>query len=64
MELQKLTVKVFTEKPDSVPLTDFITIFHSWIQASDGAYHDVADYSHMHAGPGIVLVANEANVRT
>ena len=25
-------------------------------------YHDVADYSHMHAGPGIVLVANDANV--
>jgi len=62
MELQKLNVKFFTERPDAVPLTDFIEIFHGWIQATDGVYHDVADYSHMHAGPGIVLIANDANV--
>jgi hypothetical protein len=62
MELQKLNVKLFVEQPNSIPLTDFIEIFHSWIQASDGVYHDVADYSHMQAGPGIVLVANDAHV--
>ena len=45
-----------------MPLTDFIDVFHGWIEATDGVYHDVADYSHMHAGPGIVLVANNANV--
>lgn len=62
MELQKLTVKFFVEQPSTVPLTDFIEIFHGWIQATDGAYHDVADYSHMQAGPGIVLVAADANL--
>ena len=62
MDLQKLNVKFFAEAPDSVPLTDFIDIFHGWIQATDGYYHDVADYSHMQDGPGIVLVANDANV--
>lgn len=62
MEIQKLAVKVFAEKPDSIPLTDFIGVFHGWIQATDGLYHDVADYSHMPAGPGIVLVANRANL--
>ena len=62
MDLQKLNVKFFVEAPDTVPLTDFIDIFHGWIQATDGDYHDVADYSHMQAGPGIVLVANDANV--
>jgi hypothetical protein len=62
MELQKINVKVFTEEPNQVPLTDFIDVFHGWIQASDGVYHDVADYSHMRAGPGIVLVADAANV--
>src|SRR5262245_30254100 len=62
MELQKLTVKFFVERPSTVPLTDFIEIFHGWIQATDGVYHDVADYSHMQAGPGIVLVAADANL--
>lgn len=62
MELQKLTVKIFTTPPDLAPLTDFIDVFHGWIQSSDGDYHDVADYSHMTAGPGIVLIANDANV--
>ena len=62
MELQKINVKVFTAEPNQVPLTDFIDIFHGWIQATDGVYHDVADYSHMQAGPGIVLVAADANV--
>ena len=62
MELQKINVKLFVENPDSVSLTDFIDIFHGWIQATDGDYHDVADYSHMQAGPGVVLVASDANV--
>jgi hypothetical protein len=62
MELQKLNVKLFVEPSGPVPLTDFIEIFHSWIQATDGIYHDVADYSHMDAGPGIVLIANDANI--
>ena len=62
MDLQKLNVKFFVEPPDTVALTDFIDIFHGWIQATDGDYHDVADYSHMQSGPGIVLIANDANV--
>jgi hypothetical protein len=62
MELQKINIKVFSTEPNKVPLTDFIDIFHGWIQATDGVYHDVADYSHMQAGPGIVLVADDANV--
>jgi hypothetical protein len=62
MELQKINVKVFIAEPNNIPLTDFIDIFHNWIQATDGVYLDVADYSHMQAGPGIVLVADDANV--
>lgn len=62
MDLQKINVKVFVADPDGIPLVAFVPIFHSWIQATDGKYHDVADYSHMHAGPGILLVAHEANL--
>ena len=62
MELQKVNVKIFVEEPHGVPLGDFIEVFHGWIQNTDGVYHDVADYSHMQAGPGIVLVASDAHV--
>lgn len=62
MELQKLNVKFFVAESAQVPLTAFIDVFHSWIQATDGIYYDVADYSHVRSGPGIVLVAHEANI--
>ncbi|HUK42629.1 MAG TPA: hypothetical protein VLX11_16355, partial [Candidatus Acidoferrales bacterium] len=62
MELQKINVKFFVAESNKVPLTHFIDVFHGWIQATDGVYHDVADYSHMQEGPGIVLIATDANV--
>ena len=62
MELQKINFKIFASGPNGVPLAAFIPIFHSWIQATRGDYHDVADYGHMQAGPGILLVAHEANI--
>ncbi|OGQ17201.1 MAG: hypothetical protein A3C54_04715 [Deltaproteobacteria bacterium RIFCSPHIGHO2_02_FULL_60_17] len=62
MDLQKINVKFFAAGSGAVRLTDFIDIFNSWIQSSEGEYYDVADYSHMQAGPGIVLVTHEANI--
>lgn len=62
MDLQKINVKIFSQPPDRAALTDFIDLFHGWIQETDGIYHDVADYSHMQDGPGILLVADSANV--
>ena len=62
MDLQRINVKFFVANPEGIPLTAFIDIFHAWIQASDGDYHDVADYSHIHAGPGILLVSHEADI--
>lgn len=62
MDLQKLNVKFFVASREGIRLTDFIDIFNSWIQGSDGDYYDLADYSHMHAGPGILLISHEANI--
>lgn len=62
MDLKKIGVKFFTRGADDPPLADFISVFHSWIQETDGAYFDVADYTHVNAGPGVLLVAHEANV--
>ncbi len=63
MELHKLGVKVFAEDADTLNLLDLIPVFHRWIQARslDGMLIDVADYSHVHAGPGILLLAHEGN---
>lgn len=61
MELQKINVKFYLET-DELPLAAFIPVFHAWIQATDGEYHDVADYSHVQHGPGVILVSHEANV--
>ncbi len=66
MDLNKINVKFFVADPDGaspgVSLDAFIGVFNSWIQASDGEYYDLADYGHVPAGPGIVLVAHEANI--
>ena len=43
---------------------DFIPVFHSWIQnnaVEDHLLIDVADYSHIQDGPGVMLVAHEGN---
>lgn len=62
MDLQKLNVKFFVADSKRVPVETFIHIFNSWIQASDGEYYDIADYSHLHDGPGVLLIAHEANI--
>jgi hypothetical protein len=62
-ELHKLGVKCFVADATSVRLVEFIPIFHRWIQARtfDDLLIDVADYSHVYTGPGILLVAHEGN---
>jgi hypothetical protein len=63
MELHKLGVKFFVADANGVGLLEFIPIFHRWIQTRvlDDLLIDVADYSHVYAGPGILLVAHEGN---
>jgi hypothetical protein len=64
MDLYKIGVKIFVTNPQAVNIRDFIPVFHGWIQQQKVAGHlliDVHDYSHVHNGPGILLVANEGN---
>lgn len=61
----KFGVKFFITNPEARPLRDFIPVFHGWIQRQALPGHlliDVHDYSHVHHGPGILLVAHEANI--
>ena len=64
MELQRLGFKLFVDDPEAVALDDFVPIFHSWIQkqiVEDHLLVDVHNYSHVHQGPGILLVAHQGN---
>src|SRR4030095_14690853 len=64
MDLQRIGIKVFAEDSAKVDVRDFIPVFHSWIQKQAVENHlliDVHDYSHIHNGPGILLVAHEGN---
>jgi len=63
MNLQKVGFKLFVESPEAFQLSELIPIFHRWIQtgALDGLLIDVADYQHVHNGPGVMLIAHEGN---
>ncbi|HMB94484.1 MAG TPA: hypothetical protein VKK61_00445 [Tepidisphaeraceae bacterium] len=64
MESSKFSLKFFLQKPDAVRADRLVPIFHSWIQMHALADHlliDVADYDHVHRGPGIALISHEAN---
>src|SRR5258706_9282716 len=64
MDLYKIGIKLFVTDPQAVRLRDFIPVFQGRIQQQKVAGHqliDVHDYSHVHNGPGILLVAHEGN---
>ena len=67
MDLHRLGIKLFATNSSAVQIKKFVPIFHSWIQRQCVAGHqliDVHDYSHIHNGPGVLLVAHEGNFST
>lgn len=63
MEIQHVNVKLLVDSSAPVDLEPVIAVFHGWIQdrVCDELLVDVADYRHVPAGPGVVLVGHEAN---
>lgn len=63
MELQHVNIKVFVDGPLGVEPAAFIDVFHAWVrdQVMDELLIDVADYRHVPAGPGVLLVGLEAD---
>lgn len=63
MEFQHVNVKLFVDGELSVDPAKFIDVFHAWVkdQVFDGLLIDVADYRHVPAGPGILLVGLEGD---
>lgn len=63
MNVQHINFKFFIENPEAVNLADYAAVFNSWIQrhALEELLIDVADYLHVHNGPGIMLIGHEAD---
>ena len=64
MDAFKISVKFYVEDDSRLSQHEFVPILHAWIQnklVSDHMLIDVADYAHVHNGPGTVLIAHEAN---
>lgn len=64
-DLQRVGIAVLGAQGSTVPLRDFVPIFHRWIQTAvlpDHLLIDIADYAHVPDGPGVLLVAHEANL--
>ena len=64
MDLQHVNVKLFVDKSaDQLDLGPLIPVFHNWIQGQvfDELLIDVADYRHVPAGPGVMIIGHQAN---
>lgn len=62
MEPNRISVKFFLKPGFKLDPVKVIPIFHRWIQQSaalDGLPIDVADYSHVVDGPGVLLIGHE-----
>jgi hypothetical protein len=63
MQSLKYDLKLFLHDAVSVDLETFIPLFHRWIQDQrlQELLIDVADYRHVHHGPGVMLIAHDAH---
>jgi hypothetical protein len=63
MEHLKYDLKIFLHDSSDIAPEAFIPIFHRWIQEQslDELLIDVVDYSHVHHGPGVMLMAHDAH---
>jgi len=63
MDLHKIGIKFFTVDGNQVDILKLIPMYHRWIQqdALEDLLIDVADYSHVPGGPGVMLIAHEGN---
>ena len=64
MKLQHINLKFYIENPETVNLEDFTAVFNTLdpeAKATEELLIDVAEYLHVHNGPGIMLIGHNAN---
>ena len=61
--VQHINLKIFVEDESAFVLSAATVVFHRWIRESacPEMLIDVADYAHVAAGPGLLLIGHEAN---
>ncbi len=62
-DIQHVNIKLFLQDAHALDLERLVPIFHRWIQeqSRDELLIDVADYRHVPAGPGVMVIGHEAN---
>ena len=65
MEANQVAIKVYATDPSGVASERLIPVFHRWIHVdrlgSDKVLIDVADYSHVPNGPGVMIIGHEGH---
>jgi hypothetical protein len=63
MQLQHVNVKLLVQNPEAVDFEPLIPIFYGWIEDRTGSelLLDIADYGHVQAGPGVILIGHEGD---
>ena len=63
MNIQHINIKFYLENPETINLADYAAVFNTWIQKQrlEELLIDVADYLHVHNGPGLMLIGHEAD---
>jgi len=63
MDLHKFGIKFFAADGADIDILKLIPVYHRWIQSNalEDLLIDVADYSHVPTGPGVMLIAHEGN---
>ncbi|MEZ4702676.1 MAG: hypothetical protein R2834_20245 [Rhodothermales bacterium] len=63
MKPHRIQVRFVLDVPETFSPGHVVPVFHRWIREgrTDIVLLDVADYRHVHRGPGIVLVGHEAD---
>jgi hypothetical protein len=60
--VRRVCAKLYAERAVDIRDDVFVAVFHEWIQqrALPGVLLDVADYTHVPDGPGVILVGHAA----
>ena len=63
LQLQHVNVKLLLQNPSEVTLEPLVPIFLDWIQDpfAGELLLDIADYRHVPAGPGVVLIGHQGD---